>query len=253
MQIEEERLKAVEKILREPVAAHFSDQAWKIRTNLIIASSIALVMGLADLRITPASTFIGLQFEGLNNIVIRFTLAAVVVYLLVHFLWASLDTFLEWRLRITGTRSAFQTGSFFTSEHADYPDDPRQSTLYNWWSRHRAPMITNVGALMDDLKAKMKEWEKDIQAIREGKNDPYSHNLNHVIGGISQVNNQLAELGRKVEATKETITDDRIPTSLRRFDRWFQIFLRSENLRWLVIEFGAPVAFSFVALYQLLK
>jgi hypothetical protein len=52
VQIEEERIEAVEKILREPVAAHLGDQAWKIRANLIVASSIALVMGLADLRIT---------------------------------------------------------------------------------------------------------------------------------------------------------------------------------------------------------
>jgi hypothetical protein len=103
MHTDEERIKAVEKVLREPVTAHFDGQAWKIRTNLIVASSIALVMGLADLRVAGESTFVGLRFEGLNDVVIRSTLAAVIVYLLAHFLWASWDSFLEWRLRITGT------------------------------------------------------------------------------------------------------------------------------------------------------
>jgi hypothetical protein len=56
-----------------------------------------------------------------------------------------------------------------------------------------------------------------------------------------------------VTAATDAITDDRIPTSLKRFDRWFELFQRSQNFRWLFIEFAAPVAFSIVALYYLLK
>jgi hypothetical protein len=100
-------IQAVEKVLKEPVAAQFSEQAWKIRTSLFIASTIALVVALANLRINADSSILGLRFTGLSDPVIRFTLAAIILYLLFHFVWVSRDSFLEWKLRITGTRSAF--------------------------------------------------------------------------------------------------------------------------------------------------
>lgn len=61
------------------------------------------------------------------------------------------------------------------------------------------------------------------------------------------------EIARRVKANTDAITDERIPTSLRRFDRWFELFLRSQNLRWFVIELIGPVAFSIAALYFLLR
>ncbi len=251
MQIDEKRLRAVEKVLKEPVAAQFSEQAWKVRTNLFIASFIAMVMGVAKIRIAADSTFLGLKFMGLTDSVIRFTLAAVIVYLLIHFLWTAWDSFLEWRLRITGTRSAFRTGSFYEPDHVDHPVDPRQSTLYNWWTQqHHA--IARVGEVVEELQAKLKAWENDINAIRQGKSDPYSTNLNNVIGGLSQIHVQYADLARAIKANTEAITDDRIPTSLKRFDDWFRLFLKSQNLRWLLIEFCAPVAIAGFGLYELL-
>lgn len=252
MRIDEQRIKAVEKVLKEPVAAEFSEQAWKIRTNLIVAASIALVMGLAKIQIAPDSTFLGLKFTGLNDTLIRFTLATVVVYLLVHFMWAGWDAFLEWRLRITGTRTLFQTGAFFGPEHVDYPVEPRQSTLYNWWSMQQAT-IGEIGKQAVAIQDSMRKWEADIQRIREGKDDPYSSNLNAVVHGLSQAQASAAKLAHIIEQNTKAMTDDRIPASLKRFDGWFQLFLRSQNLRWFVIEFLAPVAFSLTALYALLK
>src|SRR5262249_16960966 len=122
METSEEKFQLVERVLKEPVAAEFSEQAWKIRTNLTLISGVSVVTCLAKLSITPDSSVLGLRFHGLNDIVIKFTLAAVVAYLLVHFVWVALDAFMEWRLRITGTKLAFQTGSLAASEHADYPD-----------------------------------------------------------------------------------------------------------------------------------
>lgn len=180
MRIDEERIKAVEKNLKEPVALQFSDQVWKIRANLIVASAIALVVGVANLQISPESSFLGIRFSGLNDILIRTNLGAIVLYLLVHFLWTGWDSFLEWRLRVTGTRSAFQTGSMWSPEHVDHPVDPRQSTLYNWWTMQQSA-IGNLGAIASEFKQKLATWEKDIQAICEGKDDPHSMNLSNVL------------------------------------------------------------------------
>lgn len=253
MEIDDEEIKAVEKILKEPVAAEFSEQAWRIRANLIVTSAIGFVMAVADLRINPDSSFLGLKVFGLSDLVIRATLAAVLIYLLFHFIWVAWDAFLEWRLRVTGTRSAFQTGSFFSDKNADYPVDPRQSTLYNWWSMQHSA-IGNLGKLAGELKSTCASWEADLKAIQANSpSDPQSLNLNNAIRGLAQANEQAATIARKVEANTNAITSPRIPTSLKRFDGWFQLFLRSQNLRWLVVEFVAPVAFAAYTLWILLQ
>jgi hypothetical protein len=44
------------------------------------------------------------------------------------------------------------------------------------------------------------------------------------------------ELKCSVDAVQETLTDMRIPVSLKRFDSWFGLFLRNQNMRWLVFD-----------------
>jgi hypothetical protein len=210
-------------------------------------------MALANLRINADSSILGLRFTGLSDLVIRFTLAAIILYLLFHFVWVSWDSFLEWKLRITGTRSAFQTGSFWASEHVDFPSDPRQSTLYNWWTMQQS-MIGDVGELANTIQNTCSRWESELEKIQaQHINSPDWGNLATIIQTIGEARNQSAEMGRKVEANTKAITDARIPTSLRRFDRWFELFLRSQNLRWLLIEFLTPVGLATVSLYQLLR
>lgn len=251
MQVDEERIRSVEKVLKEPVAAEFSAQAWKIRTNLIVASTIGLVMGLANLHIHPDSSILGLRFTGLSDNLIRFTLAGIIAYLLFHFLWVAWDGFLEWRLRVTGTRKGFVTGSMWEPEHTDTPVDPRQSTLYNWWQQQHIA-IGELGKLATELEATSKRWEVNLQKLKEAHaNSPDWENMNNVVRGLAESREQAAQFARNVAANTKAMTDERIPTSLKRFDGWFQLFLRSQNLRWLVVELVAPVAFAGYALYVL--
>lgn len=250
--VDDEKIKGVEKVLKEPVAAQFSDQAWRIRTNLIVASTIGFVLSVAGLQIHADSSILGLRFTGLSDFVIRTTLAAVIVYLLLHFLWVAWDGFLEWRLRITGTRSAFQSGSFFAPDHVDYPVDPRQSTLYNWWTMQQSN-IGNLGKIAEEMQANCHRWESDLEKLRTARaNSPDWQNMGSVIRAIAEVREQAAKVARAVEENTKAMTDARIPASLRRFDGWFRLFLRSQNLRWFVVEFMAPVLFAGLTLFTLL-
>lgn len=256
MEPDDGTIKAVEKVLKEPVAAEFGEQAWRIRTNLTIVSAISVVMSLADLRIAPDSSVLGLKFAGLNDGVIRVTLATIVAYFLFHFLWVAWDAFLEWRLRVTGTRSAFQTGSMAGSDHADYPGDPRQSTLYNWWVRQQTS-IGNLDAEVSALRATCKEWQDELIAERNrmgteaDKHVPGYQNVTKVAHQLGEAFAQITSLQRIVGLHLKAKTDPRIPVSLKRFDDWFQIFLRSQNLRWFVVELTAPIVFAVYALYLL--
>jgi hypothetical protein len=106
MSSSESTTEAVFKVLGEPAFAEFSDNAWKIRTNLILASVISIAVVFGDLHIEPDSQILGLKFKGLTDAVLTNGLIAVVSYLLLHFVWTAIDALLEWRLRVTGTRVA---------------------------------------------------------------------------------------------------------------------------------------------------
>jgi hypothetical protein len=245
---EEEKHKSVEKVLGDPVAAEFSDKAWKIRTNLIVASAIAVAISLANLRITADSSILGLKFNGLSDPVIRNGLSALIGYLLLHFCWVSWDSLMEWRLRITGTRRGFVTGMMWESEHADIPSDPRQSTLYNWW-KQQAGGIGNLAAMAEELKTKCSQWESDLKARFTGT--PDWTNISNIMSLLAATRENAFKISTGVEAAEKALKAPRIVVSLKRFDRWFQLFLRSQNLRWLVIDLCVPFAFAILALYLL--
>src|SRR6267143_4593268 len=199
METDDATIRAVEKILKEPVAAEFSEQAWRIRTNLTVVSGIAVVMRLADLRISADSSVLGLKFTGLSDAVIRVTLAAVIAYLLFHFLGVAWDALVEWRLRITGTRAAFQTGGMWGPDHADFPNDPRQSTLYNWWTHHNV-LIGDVGKRAVELQAMCLRWIDELQKLRDlNAHAPVWQNMGSVINEISQSRAQAVQIAQNVE------------------------------------------------------
>jgi fatty acid desaturase len=130
---EEKDLEAVQKVLGEPVAVGLTDRAWRARTQLLSVSLLAIGIIGFKLRINPEATVFGFSLTGLTDHAVRGALAIAIVYLALHFMWIAWESFAEWRLRLTGTRVAFVTTGRFANSESDYPDDPRQSTLANWW------------------------------------------------------------------------------------------------------------------------
>jgi len=245
---DDEKLKAVEKVLGEPAFAEFTSNAWKIRTNLIIVSVISIAVVFADLHIDTGSTVLGLKFQGLNDSVLTKGLFGVTLYLLLHFIWSAIDSLLEWRLRVTGTKVAFVTTGMFASDHADYPRDPRQSTLYNWW-KDDARKIGNLTGKLSDIEKKLNEWDTRLKTQFTEK--PDAMNIVNATNLINSARDEVVKLKGSVTEVKATISALRIPVSLRRFDRWYHLFLRSQNLRWLVVELGAPILVGSYALVLL--
>lgn len=241
-------IEAVEKAIGEPAFAELPENAWKIRTNLILASVISIVIVFGELHIEPDSQILGLKFKGLSDTILTNGLIAIVAYLLLHFLWASLDALLEWRIRVTGTRVAFVTTARLASEHGDYPNDPRQSSLYNWW-KDEARKIGNLSTHMQDIESKLNKWEAELRAkFTEGAD---AMNITNAVMSISGTREEIVRFSREVKAAAEAIEAARIPTSLKRFDSWYGLFLRSQNLRWLIIDFLAPVLAGSYALLLL--
>ena len=234
----------VEKILRDPVWADFSPATQRLRTYVILLSSISLVVGLYDLRIADGSTIIGLRLEGLDDHLARRVLFVTLAYSAIHFVWSAWDSFAEWRLRITGTRTAYTTASFYASSDADYPSDPRQSTLSNWWA-DRASMIGSVDQRLENIERALESLKENCAEISDANERTALENIK---GTIQQIENRHTELRNAVKAMNETLVSNRLAVSLRRFDSWQEYFLRSQNLRWIIIELGLPALLSGTAI-----
>lgn len=247
---DDNKIKEVEEALGKSVLCDLSDKAWRVRTNLIVVSVISAAMVLGGLHIKPGSSVLGLQFDGLTDDLVRNILFWVTLYLLLHFLWNSIDNFLEWRLRITGTRLAFVTTAVIASDHGDYPSDPRQSTLYSWW-KYQANKIGNITHITSEI-------EKNLDELNKKLNDDNVKSVNPNITGacvplLAETRDGIHRLVSAIESVAETVKSARVPVSLGRFDNWFGLFLRSQNLRWLVIDFLAPIIVAVSALLLLTR
>lgn len=241
------KMAAVDTALGKPVSGDLPENALKVRRNLLVFGLISIFMALGEIKLNPTSSILGFTFTGISDALVRNALLLTIGYLLIHFIWYAFDSLLEWRIRITGTRLAFLTGARFGDEHCDYPDDPRQSSLYTWWLDN-AKRIGSFTKTADEVSEHVKEWVERVDSFKQGGD---SLNLANAMSSLSRVQGSLDQLKRQVETTENVISSLRIPCSLRRFDSWFALFLRSQNLRWLLIDIFTPVIIGGAAIYLL--
>jgi hypothetical protein len=234
----------VEKAIGEPIALDFSDYVRKIRNGLITTSLISLALSLGGLSISPESAFLGLKFIGLTDMLIFQFLFYLELYFLLHFIWCSADYFNEWKLRVSGTRVAFFTAARFSSEVCDYPGDPRQSTLYNWW-KDEAGKIKNLETPLSEIQQNLESWEVRVREALTNTNA----NVLHACQSIRDVNSSIEELKRSLVHTNKLFESNGSSASLLRFDSYYIYFLRSQNLRWFVIELCLPIVLGLYAIY----
>lgn len=248
---EEEKLKerrrlAVEKVLKTPVFVALTDQAEKVRRNLLVLSLISIFSVLWDIQLDSTASIFGFTFEGLTPEKVLLGLTLITGFSLANFLWLSADSFVEWRLRITGTRLTLVTTGRFSSADGDYPDDPRQSTLYYWWSQE-AEKVGDLSSLVKGLVPELEQIKTTLAAIQTDQL-PY---LNGIQGAVSGLTNSVGVLTNKMDDLVKTAESHRPDVSLARFDSWFSLFNRSQNLRWLLLEVGAPTVLAAYALILL--
>lgn len=240
-------LEAVTEALGKPVMAEFPEATSKIRLNLMVVSLITIAVIMLDVKVSPTNTLLGVTFEGLTTATLKVCLLLVNVYMFVHFLWCAADYLQNWRLRITGTNVGFRFSPVWNTHGTDHPPDPQQSTLYNWW-RDQSVVFKNMTEVVSRLQANIDKLA--AAPAHHGAAEAAQPN-NSIASQIEAFKLDMNTVAQQLEVTRGIMEDQRIAASLKRFDSAFSLFLRSQNLRWLVVEAGFPLLLGGCSIFLL--
>jgi len=243
----EKKRKAVAEALGKPIAAGLDDEAKKVRRNLLAVSFICLCVSFLGVSISADSTFVGIKLINLKPSHIRIALGSLAAYFLFHFIWQAWESYGEWCLRLTGTRLAFTTGSTWGNEACDYPNDPKQSTLYNWWlNQSKIFQDSDDACGFSDIKKTIQELNSSIT-----NNSVVGINFDKELKlAFAQLIGKLNSIESNNKKMLEVIESHRISVSLKKFDERYKLMLESQNLRWLFVDVGLPIILGFIALFS---
>ena len=212
------------KLINEPVFVGFDEQANKVRVQLFFWSIVSLILMWFHLEIDKHSSFLGLKFVGLTNEIILYVLLILLIYLLFHFLWLSMDAFIEWKHRKSGYRELFVNVKTFEDLNIDSPK-ARQSSLAFYWNYK----------VLDSITRYEKEVSKCLSKPIENLNSR----------DIENVKDSIDEL-------KELLSGELLSEPLKQFDKSFKFFSLSQNSRWFWLEFSLPVMLSVISIGSLI-
>lgn len=238
----EQEIRKAEEVLGEPVLAEFSEDLRRTKRNLLIVSGVAIFAHFSKMQVTVAG-FFGFKFSNPDQIWLQVAVLSIVGYLFIQFCWRGWDYLQYMRLRITGNRVTHVTVGMSSYEYGDYPSDPAQSTLYNWWLTE-AKQIGNLSAMAEEVHRVASQL--DEAANRPGNREQV--NINHVVERTAQLNSDISKFENRLEKVEETINSARIPASLERFGKWFRRFSRSQIYRIILLDLAFPFSFGAVAI-----
>lgn len=238
----------LEKTLGAPIGFGISDTAMKLRRNLLLTSVVIIILVAGEIQPGADFSLLGVKLTGVTPFKLMVGLAVMLGYNLIHYVWCCYEFYSEWAIRITGTKLGFVTGAKWASEGADYPDDPKQSSLYTWWLQE----ARSIGAYRE-LLVKVEDGLRSLNGHVDELQAKDMSAAGTVSRSIQEVKSSLDQIQSSVESSEGVILSTRIPVSLERFDNRFRLLLKSQNIRIVLIEIGLPLAVSAFSIVYLIR
>lgn len=249
----ETRIKAMEVLMGKPFGLEYSEDVLKTRRNLLAVGAISVLICSAGLTVQTAGAggnvtpILGWPLTGMTQRVLLWSLIVLTTYLLLHFMWASIDAIHEYALRSTGLPKEVQYGeATWGPEGAEPLTDPRQSTLYSWWlwqSRQAVPLQSKI----EEQKSNLDSYLSALEGYKASPNEVAVQHAD-VLRNAASIQQAIVNLQQSVKALHGTLSDPRLVVSLSRFDAAFRWRALSQNARWIVLEFGLPVVLGIAGI-----
>lgn len=238
----------IEKLMQEPLPIEASEQESKIKRNLLTGSSIALLICTYNLRLSPDKPIFGIPFENLNTNVLYISLLLFISYEVINFSWIVFNKIAYWRVRLTGTNYEPGRNSAFgyrdTNSPLDFKSALPQSNFYCWMLEREEDAIDNTNALL-----------RLINESCDHISTMYKSGETQQTDLLLKLENDIKTLNEKLNSSSNLIHNIRINASMIRFDKWFNMMLRSQSLRWCIFDFAVPLILGisswFFLLYKL--
>jgi len=204
--------------LENPVFTNLDVLLDKSRAKLISFNLLGFFIWHYDIDIKKGLSFLGIIIKNITINDISMMLIVILIYLLINFIWMSWNRLNEWNIRRTGTSEKLikNTKSFAFSEY-EYPEDTKQASLYCYWLKQ--------GKYIIELESKLK-----------------ATNFNE---------NECKDLNKNLQQLKSILFDNRIKSSLEKFDETFWHKIKSENLRWVFFDFLLPTLITILSIILL--
>lgn len=238
----------IAEVLGAPVGFDISDTASKLRRNLMLISLVVVILIMGEIQPGADVSLFGIKLTGVTPFKLMVGLSVLLGYNLIHYVWYCYELYSEWALRLTGTRLAFVTGGSYGRVGADYPNDPKQSTLYTWWLQQSRSIVA-----YNELLQRVDKSIEDFTAHTDELQVSDRTAAGTISVSIQGMKATLEQLRGSLASVESVISDVRIPESLGRFDNRFRLLLKSQNLRLVLVEVGMPIVLALTAIFYLCR
>lgn len=245
-----ERIDEIENLMKQPKAIEISEYEERIRRNLIFSSFLAISFAWFDLKVDENSTFFGgLKFANLQPNHIYIGILAVIIYEFTHYFWIQMNHFAYWRVRLTGTSVEEVRGNgggarFGNANGSplDYTGTDENSNFYTWMLENKRLRNQMAEGMLVNSKA----IDECVNTLKE-QHYPEASSTD-LYRKLSESCDKLVQGIKNLESQLESIRTD---ASMLRFDEWYSILIRSQNIRWLLLDISLPFFMGLFALILL--
>lgn len=229
-------------IMKEPSPIEVTEYEERIRRNLLVFSMIVWVSLFLGVSPTNKTEVWGLTFENLTEKSMYIILLLVIVYEFVHYSWLMLNKFAFWRVRLTGTKLNANRGSagvFGSSDpQEDVSGEAVNSTIYIWMFER----ANSYRSAINSISRAQNELDEFISKVRQEE---------HSSTVYSQLTKKIEDLKVEIERLNVYLGSWRVNESMKRFDNWFDMMIKSQSRRWLILDLAIPLISGFVSIFAI--
>ncbi len=228
------------KVLGEPYPLQLSEYEERVRRNLLLYSVVSIsACMLGAVSVNEPVLFGVIKLPRFSSEVIYAGLLMLVFYELLNYGLMLWNSFSYWRVRLTGSRlrpSRSTGGPWSTGgeEFEDVDGEEKNSTIYIWMFERAYSAESILNALnersiqLDEICVSLKR-QQDME------------------GCLGRLEVQVKMMNDSLKAIDNILSSARLSESFNRYDRWFYYMIKTQSVRWLVLDCAIPLLLGLIA------
>lgn len=228
------------KVLGEPYPLQLTEYEERVRRNLLAYSVVAIsACLLGAVSVNDPVLFGIIKLPRFSSELIYIGLLLLVFYELLNYGLMIWNSFSYWRVRLSGSRyrpSRSTGGPWSTGgeEFEDVDGEEKNSTIYIWMFERAYSAESILNALNE-------------RSVHLGEICASLKNQQDMDGCLARLEVQVNMMNDSLKAIDNILSSARVSESFNRYDRWFHYMIKTQSLRWLVLDCVIPLLLGLIA------